>query len=121
MIVLIAAGVGYKMYCDHQKELLVAREEKARVELEAKKKQAELEARYAMIEKDFAEKLKKAKSQADIDQIQRERMQMRLDAQAGKQVRPHAAPKAEEVKKTPVVPNFKKRDISDSPLDGLGL
>ena len=43
----------------------MAREEKARVELEAKKKQAELEARYAMIEKDFAEKLKKAKTQAD--------------------------------------------------------
>ena len=119
VIVLIAGGVGYKMYSDHQKELMVAREEKARVELEAKKKQAELEARYAMIEKDFAEKLKKAKSQADIDQIQRERMQMRLDAQAGKQVRPHATPKADDAKKAPVVPNFKKRDIPDDPTLGL--
>ena len=119
VIVLIAGGVGYKMYSDHQKELMVAREEKARVELEAKKKQAELEARYAMIEKDFAEKLKKAKSQADIDQIQRERMQMRLDAQAGKTVRPHATPKADDAKKAPVVPNFKKRDIPDDPTLGL--
>lgn len=118
VIVLIAGGVGFKMYSDHQKELATAREEKARVEMEAKKKQAELEARYAMIEKDFADKLKKAKSQADIDALQKERLQQRLDAQAGRPTRPHAAAKTEEPKKT-VVPNFKKRDIPDDPTLGL--
>ncbi len=118
VLVLIGGGVGYKMYSDHQRELAVAREEKARVELDAKKKQAELEARYALIEKDFADKLKKAKSQADIDALQKERLQMRLDAQAGRPTRAHAAPKAEEPKKT-VVPNFKKRDIPDDPTLGL--
>jgi hypothetical protein len=118
VIVLISAGVGYKMYSDHQKELAIAREDKARVEIEAKKKQAELEARYAMIEKEFADKLKKAKSQADIDQLQRERMQLRLDAQAGRTARPHAAAKTDAPAKT-VVPNFKKRDIPDDPTLGL--
>ena len=118
VLVLIGGGVGYKMYSDHQRELAVAREEKARVEVEAKKKQAELESRYAMIEKDFVEKLKKAKSQADIDALQKERLQQRLDAQAGRPTRQHAAPKAEEPKKT-VVPNFKKRDIPDDPTLGL--
>ena len=119
VIVLIAGGVGFKMYSDHQKELATAREEKARVEIEAKKKQAEIEARYAMIEKDFAEKLKKAKSQADIDALQKERLQQRLDAQAGRNTsRPHTTAKTEEPKKT-VVPNFKKRDIPDDPTLGL--
>jgi hypothetical protein len=119
VIVLIAGGVGYKMYSEHQKELAIAREEKARVEMDAKKKQAELESRYAMIEKEFADKLKKAKSQADIDQLQKERMQLRLDAQAGRTTaRQHAAAKTEETKKT-VVPNFKKRDIPDDPTLGL--
>jgi hypothetical protein len=108
------------MYSDHQKELMVAREEKARVEMEAKKKQAEIEARYAMIERDFAEKLKKAKSQADIDALQKERLQQRLEAQAGRSTsRPHSTTaKTEEPKKT-VVPNFKKRDIPDDPTLGL--
>jgi len=119
VLVLIGGGVGYKMYSDHQRELAVAREEKARVEIEAKKKQAEIEARYAMIEKVFTEKLKKAKSQADIDALQKERLQQRLEAQSGRpSSRPHAAPKAEEPKKT-VVPNFKKRDIPDDPTLGL--
>ena len=71
-----------------------------------------------MIEKDFAEKLEKAKSQADIDQIQRERMQRRLDAQAGKQCARTPRPKTDDAKK-PVVPNFKKRDIPDDPTLGL--
>ena len=64
--------------------------------------------------------LKKAKSQADIDQLQKERMQLRLDAQAGRTTaaRQHAAAKADEPKKT-VVPNFKKRDIPDDPTLGL--
>jgi hypothetical protein len=118
VLVLIGGGVGFKMYSDHQKELAAAREEKARVEIEAKKKQAEVEARYAMIERDFAEKLKKAKSQADIDALQKERLQQRLDAQAGRTTRPHATAKTEEPKKT-VVPNFKKRDIPDDPTLGL--
>ena len=45
-------------------------EEKARGELEAKKRQAAIEARYAAIEKDFADRLKKATSQAEIEQLQ---------------------------------------------------
>src|SRR5262245_52446709 len=110
VLVLIGGGVGYKMYSDHQHELAVAHEEKARVEMEAKKKQAELEARYAAIEKDFAERLKKAKSQADIEALQKERLQQRLEAQSGRPSRPHTTAKTEEPKKT-VVPNFKKRDI----------
>jgi multidrug efflux pump subunit AcrA (membrane-fusion protein) len=119
VVVLIAGGVGFKMYSDHQKELAIAREEKARVEIEAKKKQAELEARYASIEKDFAERLKKAKSQAEIEALQKERLQQRLEAQSGRPSRPHAAPKTEPDK--PVLNKPKgKRDISDNPLDGLG-
>jgi colicin import membrane protein len=118
ILVLIGGGVGYKMYTDHQKELLAARQEKERVEMEAKKKQAELEARYAAIEKDFANRLKAAKSQEEIAQLQKERLQMRLDAQAGRPAR-HAAPPKAEQPAGPKPPKG-KREISDNPLDGLG-
>lgn len=119
VLVLIGAGVGYKMYTDHQHELAVAREEKARVEMEAKKREAELEAKYAAIEKDFAARLSKAKSQAEIEQLQKERLQSRLDAQQGKAVRPHPAAAKPDTPAGPKLPKG-KRDISDNPLDGLG-
>jgi len=118
ILVVIGGGIGYKMYSDHEKALAAVREEKARGELEAKKRQAAIEARYAAIEKDFADRLKKATSQAEIEQLQKERLQQRLDAQKGGPVRPHPAAKAEEPKKT-VVPTFKKRDIPDDPTLGL--
>ena len=47
-----------------------------------------------MIEKDFAERLKKAKSQADIEQLQKERLQMRA-GRAGGQDRVASAPHGE--------------------------
>ncbi|HEY5450792.1 MAG TPA: hypothetical protein VIQ54_18690 [Polyangia bacterium] len=121
VVVLIAAGIGYKMYSDHQKELAVAREEKARVEMDAKKKQAELQARMDNVEKEFKERLAKAKSKEEIAQLEKERIQARLDAQAGRSSRPHSGggTKTEPEKKAPVVPNFKKRDIPDDPTLGL--
>jgi len=119
VLVLIGAGVGYKMYTDHQHELAVAREEKARVELAAKKREAELQARYEAIERDFASRLSKAKSQAEIEQLQKERLQSRLDAQAGKPSRPHPAAAKPDTPAGPKLPKG-KRDISDNPLDGLG-
>ena len=119
ILVVIGGGIGYKMYTDHQKELAVRDAEKARMELDAKKRQAAVEARYAAIEKDFADRLKKATSQAEIEQLQKERLQQRLDAQKGAPARSHTAQsKTEEPKKT-VVPNFKKRDIPDDPTLGL--
>jgi len=119
VLVLIGAGIGYKMYSDHQKDLAVAREEKARVEMEAKKARLELEARLTNMEKDFSEKLKNAKSQEDIERIKAERAQARLDIQAGRPSRPHQAAKAEPEK--PIIPKKTvKRDISDDPLEGLG-
>ena len=99
----------------------MAREEKARVELEAKKKQAELEARYAMIEKDFAREAQEGEVAGGYRaDSQRERLQMRLDAQAGQaQCARTPRAKADDAKKPPVVPNFKKRDIPDDPTLGL--
>jgi colicin import membrane protein len=120
VIVLIAGGVGYKMYSDHQKELQAARDERVRIEIEAKKKQAEIEARYASIEKDFAAKLKKATSQAEIEALQKERLQQRLEAQAGRPSRPHASPAKTEPDKPQLNKPKGKREISDNPLDGLG-
>ena len=119
VLVLIGGGLGYKMYTDHQKELMVAREEKARVQMEAKKKEAELQARYEAIERDFMARLSKAKSQAEIDALQKERLQQRLDAQQGRPTRPHPAAKADADKPVIKKPGG-KRDISDNPLDGLG-
>jgi len=119
VLVVIGGALGYKMYSDHQKELMVAREEKARVEMEAKKKEAELQARYEAIEKDFTERLKKASSLAEIEQLKKERLQQRLDAQQGKPSRPHPSAKTEPDKPQLKKPSG-KRDISDNPLDGLG-
>jgi len=120
VIVLIAGGLGYKMYSDHQKELMVAREEKARVEMEAKKKQAEIEARYAAIEKDFQDKLARAQTKEDRALLERERIQARLDAQQGKPSRPHPAAAKADTDTPKIKKPSGKREISDNPLDGLG-
>jgi hypothetical protein len=72
------------------------------------------------MEKDFEDKLKHAKSQEEIERIKAERIQARMDIQAGHAVKPHAKAAADEPK--PVVPpKSGKRTISDNPLDGLDL
>jgi colicin import membrane protein len=120
VLLAIGGGVGYKMYNDHQKELAAARLEKERVEAEAKKARAELEARLVGMEKDFADKLKNAKSAEEIERLKAERAQARLDIQAGRAVKAH--PKAAPVEEKPILPvKTEKRKISDNPLDGLDL
>jgi len=120
VLVLIGGGLGFKMYSDHQKELAIAREEKARVEADGKKARAELEARLTGMERDFADKLKNAKSQEEIERLKAERAQARLDIQSGRaSSRPHPAAKAEAEKPAIKKPGG-KREISDNPLDGLG-
>jgi colicin import membrane protein len=119
ILIVIGGGVGYKMYSQHQAELATERAERDRIEREAKKARAELEARLTNMEKDFADKLKNAKSAEDVERIKAERAQARLDIQAGRPAHPRPT-QAKPDQPTGPKPPKGKREISDNPLDGLG-
>jgi hypothetical protein len=117
ILVVIGGGIGYKMYSQHQAELATERAERARIEAQARKERAELEAKLVGIEKNMNDQLAKAKTEEDRQKIRVAAAEAKAAAQ-GRPVR-HAAPaKAED--KTTTLPKVKgKREISDNPLDGF--
>ncbi|HXU00398.1 MAG TPA: hypothetical protein VN903_05370 [Polyangia bacterium] len=120
VLVLIGGGVWYKMHSDHQAELAQERAEKARIEMEAKKAQAMLEAKLVGIEKSMNDQLSKAKTEEERQKIRAAAAEARAAAQ-GKTATKHSgsSSKTAEPEKKTVVPNFKKRDIPDDPTLGL--
>jgi hypothetical protein len=128
VIVIIAGGVGYRMYSKHQEELAVEKAERARLEAAKNKAEAEYKAQMAAIQKDMNEKLAKA-------QNEEERARIRADALARAQAvnsggsrsggaKSHGASAKSEKDSTPAptpkgvkVPG--KHEISNDPLEGL--
>jgi hypothetical protein len=117
-LVLIAGGLGYKMYSDHQAELSAERVKLQEAQDQAKREKAEVEARLAAITKDMDAKLSKAQTDAERAQIKLEAERARAAASGG---RSHsvAAKKADEPAAKPVPTVAKKKTINDDPLDGL--
>jgi hypothetical protein len=120
VLVVVAVGLGYKMYSDHQTEIAAERANSARLEAEAKAKQVELEARLASLQKDTDAKLAKAQTEAERSQIRLDAARQRADiANARTSSHGHSAAKAED-KPTPGVRRVVgKKDVSDNPLEGL--
>jgi colicin import membrane protein len=117
VLLLIGGGIWYKVRSDHQAELAAERAEKARIEMEAKKAQAMLEAKLVGIEKSMNEQLSKAKTEEERQKIRAAAAEAKAAAQGNKPAK-HVPAKSDEPKKV-VVPNFKKRDIPDDPTLGL--
>ena len=120
LIVLVAAGVGYKMYSQHQAELASERAERARVEAQARKDRAELEAKLVGIEKNMNDQLAKAKTEDERQRIRIAAAEAKAAAQGSRQAARHTTTKTED--KPVQLPKSKgKREISDNPLEGLDL
>jgi len=118
VLVLIGGGVWYKMHSDHQAELAAKDAEKARIEMEAKKAQAMLEAKLVNIEKNMNDQLAKAKTEEERQKIRASAAEAKAAAQ-GKTAPKHVGGTKTEPEKKTVVPNFKKREIPDDPTLGL--
>ena len=117
VLVLIGGGIGYKMYSQHQAELATERAERARIEAQARKDRAELEAKLVGIEKNMNDQLARAKTEEDRQKIRTAAAEAKAAAQ-GRVVHRAAPAKTEE--KSTALPKVKgKREISDNPLDGF--
>jgi hypothetical protein len=119
VLVLIGGGIGYKMYSQHQAELAAERAERERIAAQARKDRAELEAKLVGIEKNMNDQLAKAKTEEDRQRIRAAAAEAKAAVQGKSAPRHAGAAKADTDAKKPVVPNFKKREISDNPLDGF--
>jgi hypothetical protein len=119
VLVIVAGGLGYKMYSDHQTELAAARANQERIETEAKAKQDELQAQITAITKDMNDKLAKAQTDEARAQIRAEAAQKSAAVAAA--VRSHGHGSAKSDTPTPAAPRAyaKKKAVSDNPLDGL--
>jgi colicin import membrane protein len=119
VLLLIGGGVWYKMHSEHQAELAAERAEKTRIEMEAKKAQAMLEAKLVSIEKNMNDQLAKAKTEEERQKIRAAAAEAKNAAQGNRSAAKHVPAKADGETKKVVVPNFKKRDIPDDPTLGL--
>ena len=120
VLVLIGGGVWYKMHSDHQAELAAERAEKERIATEARKKEAELEAKLQGIEKNMQRALADAKTEEDRQKIRAAAAEAKAAAM-GKPAAPrHATTTKTDADKPTIKKPSGKREISDNPLDGLG-
>ena len=90
VLVLLGGGIGYKMYSQHQAELATERAERARIEAQARKDRAELEAKLVGIEKNMNDQLARAKTEEERQKIRVAAAEAKAAAQ-GRVVR-HVAP-----------------------------
>jgi hypothetical protein len=120
VLVVVAGGLGYKMYSDHQQALIDQRNElQARAEAEAKAAQVEFDRRLGAITKDMNDKLASAKTEEDKARIRAEAAQQRAAAAASSRSGHRAS---SEKPAAPSAPNYhkvEKRTIDDDPLKGL--
>ena len=108
------------MYSQHQAELASERAERARVEAQARKDRAELEAKLVGIERNMNDQLAKAKTEEERQRIRIAAAEAKAMAQGNRQATRHSTTKTED--KPVQLPKSKgKREISDNPLEGLDL
>jgi hypothetical protein len=120
VLVIVAGGLGYKMYTDHQAEIAAANRRLADAEEAARAAKAELEAKLAANQKDMDDKLAKAQTEAEKAQIRAEAAQRRADLQSGRAAHASKTPaKADEKTNVPALRKIEKHKVSDNPLDGL--
>jgi peptidoglycan hydrolase CwlO-like protein len=119
ILVVVAGGLGYKMYSDHQAELAVERAERARIAEEAKNAQVEFDRKLSAIQKDMNDKLAKAQTEEERAKIRAEAAQQRAVAASSRSSSHHGS----KSDSSPSAPQprtvVKKKEVSDNPLEGL--
>ena len=92
----------------------------ARIEAQARKDRAELEAKLVGIEKNMNDQLAKAKTEEERQRIRIAAAEAKAAAQGSRQAPRHTTTKTED--KPVQLPKSKgKREISDNPLEGLRI
>jgi colicin import membrane protein len=121
VLVIVAGGLGYKMYTDHQAELAVQRGKLADAQAAAQASRAELESRLSSIQKEMDTKLAQAQTDAERAQIRAEANQRRAEVAANNRPTHSHGGGAKNDDKTsvPQLRKVGKKDVSDNPLDGL--
>ncbi len=120
VLVLVAGGLGYKMYSDHQTELAEQRaSSERRLEDAAKAAQVEFDRKLAAISKDMNDKLASAKTEEDKARIRAEAAQARAVAASSHSSHHSSGKDTTSPAPTPIRKDFHKRDVSDNPLEGL--
>jgi hypothetical protein len=121
VLIVIAGGLGYKMYGDHQAELAVERANAQRIADEAKAAQLEFERRLAAVTSDMNVKLAKAQTEEERakirEQAAKERAALAQAANSGS--RRHSSSKSDSPSLGAPRPNVKKHEVSDDPLEGI--
>jgi hypothetical protein len=119
VLVLVAGGLGYKMYSDHQAELTMERNKLADAQAAALVAKNELEAKFAAIQKDMDAKLAQAQTDEAKAQIRAEAAARREAAAGNHPSHSHSSAKADAPAAAPVPHIAKKKTINDDPLGGL--
>ncbi len=119
MLVLVAGGLGYKMYSDHQAELKEQQAKLADAQQAARAAQAELEAHIAGIQKEMTDKLAAAKTDEERARIKAEASQKRADAAATRSSHRSSGGDKPSAPAAPTYKNVGKKAVSDNPLEGL--
>ncbi|HXI57850.1 MAG TPA: hypothetical protein VNO55_17415 [Polyangia bacterium] len=125
VLVLVAVGLGFRMYSSHQAELQIAQARNEELERQGKLAQAEYERKMSAIQKEMEQKLATAKSEDERSRIRDEYQAQQRQAEFAKRThrasagnRPSGdrgdAPAAPGVR-----PRLGKKDVSDNPLEGL--
>jgi hypothetical protein len=124
VLVLLGGGLTWKMYTQHQRELAAQQMVIEAARADAKKAQAEFEARMAAIQKEMNDKLANARSEEERERIRSEAAQAKAQVQAARSNRVSHASSAAKADKdaagtSPKWRNPGKHEISDNPIEGL--
>jgi hypothetical protein len=119
VLVIVAGGLGYKMYGDHQAELATERAKLAEAQQAAQAAQAELQAKMAQIEKDMTAKLLAATTAEAKAKIRADAAAARAELQQSKSHHGSSAAKTDDKPAAPGYKKIEKQTINDNPLDGL--
>jgi len=121
VLVVVAGGLGYRMYSQHQAELAAAEAARARVETEAKAAQMEFEKKLAAIQKDMEGKLNAVHTEEERARIRAEAAERASLARQEAAQRTHktGAATASDTPKPVQYKKVDKKKVSDDPLEGI--
>jgi hypothetical protein len=122
VLVIIGAGLGYKMYSDHEAAMAAANQKLAAAQEAAAAEKKELEARLAANQKDFDRQMASAKTDAEKAQARADYERRKAEIASGKTS--HTATKSAAASKdekfdTQKYRKINKAEVPDDPLAGI--
>jgi hypothetical protein len=123
VLVLVAGGLGWRMYSQHQAEMAVAASERARLEAEAKAAQIEFDRKMVAIQKEMNNKLDAVHTDEERNRIRAEAAE-RAEVARQEVVKKSHKGGSKTASDTPASAPYRKiekKAVSDNPLDGLKL